>query len=91
MNYNDEEDEKHSNQEVEKAETRLEAIRVEFLQAFFDIKNLINESYDDLESPLICQFCDEIIINKSQVVHWNERFYHLEKCVVKAARERLTQ
>ena len=90
MNYSDEEDEKRSSQETVKAEARLEAIRVEINQAFFDLANLIDESYDELERPFVCQYCDEIIINKPQVVPWGGSFYHLEKCVVKAARERLS-
>ena len=90
MNYNDEEDERQSNQETSKAEVRLEAMRVEINQAFFDLRNLINESYEELERPFVCHYCDELILNKPQVVSWGGNFYHLEKCLTKAARERLS-
>ena len=89
MNYNDEEDEQHSNREIVQAEARLEAMRVELMQIFYDLNNLIKESYD-MEKPFVCSHCDEIIINQAQVVNWNGHFYHLQKCIVKAAYERLS-
>lgn len=87
------EEDKQSDQdpEVTDAEKRLEAMRVELLQVFFDLKNIIDETYDQLETPFVCQYCDELILNKPQAVNWNGNFYHLEKCLVKAARERLSQ
>jgi hypothetical protein len=70
--------------------SRLAAMRVEVRQIFTDLKNLTDETYDELDRPFLCQYCDEIIINKPQVVTWGGSFYHLEKCLIRAARERLT-
>ena len=70
--------------------TRLAAMRVEIKQIFTDLQNITDETYDELNRPFVCQYCDEIIINKPQVVPWGGSFYHLEKCLVKASRERLS-
>ena len=90
MNYNDEEDEQSQARGVPETEQKLNAMRVEFEQLFCDLNNLIDTSYDNLHCPLICHYCDEAIMNKAQVVNWSERFYHLEKCLTKASREKLT-
>lgn len=86
-----EEDKSQSDQDITDTEARLEAVRVELLQLFFDLKNLIDETYDKLETPFVCQYCDESILNKPQAVNWNGNFYHLEKCLIKAAKEKLSQ
>ena len=86
---NDEEDEQHSIAEISKAEIRLEAIKVELNQTALDHERLINEVYDDYEETFVCQYCNELIINKLQVINWKNNFYHLQKCLTKAVKEKL--